>query len=179
LILFYGCNRNQELKIRGTKSEITEKYIPTKDSTNRIKYISFHKNGTVKEEGFLHQGERDGIWKQFYNDGALRWLGKYHNGRSKVPEIDSTVVNYTSIVKRGVTPDGYYAFRLNLPDSLSYSELMYSCTNANFRLNLEFDSCDFEIKPKDKNEAIILKIYAVSGYDSPIFGIKLDAERLK
>lgn len=179
LFLFYGCNRNQELIIRGVKGEITEKYIPTDDSTNRIKYISFHKNGTVREEGFLNDGERDGVWKQFYNDGTLRWLGKYHNGRSKVPEIDSTVVDYTSIVRKGVTPDGYYAFRLKLPDSLSYRELMYSCTNAIFRLNLEFDSSDFEIKPKDKNEAIILKIYAVSEYDGPIFGIKLDAERLK
>jgi len=179
LFLFYGCNRNQELIISGAKGKITEKFIPTNDSSNRIKYISFHKNGTVKEEGFLHNGERDGLWKQFYNDGTLRWLGKYRNGRSVVPELDSTVLDHTSIHGRGMTPDGYYAFRLKLPDSLSHYELMYSCTNANFRLNHEFDSTDFDIKPKDKNEAIILKIYAVSNYDDPIFGIKLDSLRLK
>jgi len=178
LFLFYGCNRDQELIIKGAMNEITEKLIPTNDSTHRIKYISFHKNGTVKEEGFLHNGERDGVWKQFYNDGTLRWVGRYHNNRSVVPEMDSTIVNYTSIVRKGVTPDGYYAFRLKLPDSLSYRELMYSCTNANFRLNLEFDSTDFEIKPKDKKEAIILKIYTHSGYDDAIFGIKLDSLRL-
>jgi hypothetical protein len=95
-----------------------------------------------------------------------------------VPELDSTVVNYTSIVKKGLTHDGYYAFRLKLPDSLSYRELMYTVINAHFRLNHEFDSTDFDIKPKDKNEVIILKIYAVSNYDDPIFGIKLDAARL-
>ena len=179
LFLFYGCNRNQELIIRGAKDYIIEKFIPTDDSTNRIKYISFHKNGTVKEEGFLHNGERDGIWKQFYNDGALRWIGRYHNGKCVVPEMDSTVVDNTSIVIKGVTPDGYYAFRLKLPDSLSYRELMYTVINANFRLNHEFDSSDFDIKPKDKNEAIILKIYTHSGYGDAIFGIKLDSLRLK
>jgi hypothetical protein len=179
LLLFCGCNRNQELIIKGAKGEITEKFIPTNDSTNRIKYISFHINGTIKEEGFLHHGERDGIWKQFYNDGALRWVGRYLNGRSEVPEMDSTVIENTSISGKGVTPDGYYSFRLKLPDSLSYNELMFTVTNANLRLNYEFDSSDFEIKPKVKNEAIILKIYAVSVYAGPIFGIKLDSLRLK
>lgn len=179
LLLFYGCNRNQDLIIRGAKGEIAEKFIPTNDSTNRIKYFSFHKNGIVKEEGFLHDGERDGIWKQFYNDGALRWIGRYRNGRSVVPEMDSTVIDFTSIKGKGVTSDGYYAYRLKLPDSLSYSELMYTVINANFRLNHEFDSSDFDLKPKDKNEAIILKIYTHSGYSDAIFGIKLDSLRLK
>ncbi len=179
LFLFYGCIRNQDLIIRGAKSEISEKFIPTNDSSNRVKYISYHKNGTVKEEGYLQHGEREGIWRQFYNDGTLRWVGRYRNGRSVVPEMDSTVLDYTSIVKKGITPDGYYAFRLKLPDSLSYKELMYSVTNANFRLNKEFDSSDFDIKPKDKNVSIILAIYTETGYDDAIFAIKLDSLNLK
>lgn len=179
LFLFYGCIRNQDLIIRGAKSEISEKFIPTNDSSNRVKYISYHKNGTVKEEGYLQHGEREGIWRQFYNDGTLRWVGRYRNNEIVVPELDSTVVNYTSIVRKGATPDGYYAFRLKLPDSLSYRELMYSVTNANFRLNHEYDSCDFNIKPKDKNKAIILKIYTHSGYGGAFYSIKLDSLNLK
>jgi hypothetical protein len=91
-----------------------------------------------------------------------------------VPELDSIVVNYTSIVKKGLTADGYYAFRLKLPDSLSHRNIMYSCTNAHLRLNPEYDSTDFELKPKIKKEGMVLLIYANSGYANPIFGTRLD-----
>jgi antitoxin component YwqK of YwqJK toxin-antitoxin module len=176
--MFYGCNRNSDLIIRGVDGKIVEKYTSIYDSSDRIKYISFHKNGTLKEEGHLHLGERDGIWKQYYNDGALRWLGKYQNGTREIPELDSTSINNTVIVKKGVTTDGYFAFRLILPDSLSHNDLFYTYTNADFRYSLGYDSCDFEIKPQE-NKPIVLKIYALNGDEAPIFGIKLDSLRLK
>jgi hypothetical protein len=178
LLCLVGCQRKQEIEIKGVAGKLNENLFLISDTSAIVKYISYHQNGSLKEEGCLLHGKREGIWKQFYNDGTLRWVGRYRNNRSVVPEMDSTVVKYTSIERKGITPDGYYAFRLKLPDSLSHHELMYNVINANFRLNHEFDSSDFDIKPKDKSEAIILKIYAVSNYDDPIFGIKLDSLRL-
>jgi hypothetical protein len=179
LLCLAGCQRNQEIEFKGVAGKLKENLSLNSDTSANVKYKSYYQNGSLKEEGFLLNGKRNGIWKQFYSDGTLRWIGRYRKGRSVVPELDSTVLDHTSINKRGVTPDGYYAFRLKLPDSLSHRDIMYSCTNATLRLNTEYDSSDFDIKPKDKSEAIILKIYAVSNYDDPIFGIKLDSLRLK
>ena len=56
--------------------------IINQNSTRVINsFVTYHKNGFVKEEGILKMGQRDGIWKRYDDDGEHIETVTYNNGR--------------------------------------------------------------------------------------------------
>ncbi|MBK9148085.1 MAG: hypothetical protein IPM12_09770 [Flavobacteriales bacterium] len=47
---------------------------------DRIRFITYHENGRVKEMGCFRKGRRDGAWKQFSDSGALLAAATFRNG---------------------------------------------------------------------------------------------------
>lgn len=179
LLLFCGCTRKSELINRDVNGKLVDKFIVMHDSANRIKYLSYHSNGALKEEGYLHYGVRTGIWKQYYSDGIIRWLGEYRNGKREGSSIDTSEVDRIKILFKGFTKDNKYAFRFVSIDSISPDDLMYGTNNAEITKIKNFDSCDFLMKPLN-NDTIHLQIYAVAKYGVfTIFDKKIDHSMLK
>jgi len=54
-----------------------------KQNSTRIidSFVTYHKNGFVKEEGILKMGQRDGIWKMYDDDGEHIETVTYINGK--------------------------------------------------------------------------------------------------
>ena len=56
--------------------------IINQNSTRVINsFVTYHKNGFVKEEGILKMGQRDGIWKRYDDDGEHIETVTYNNGK--------------------------------------------------------------------------------------------------
>jgi hypothetical protein len=161
MIISSGCTDKNELLIRSRNGKIVEKYINAEGS---ITYFSFHSNGSLKEEGLIKSGKREGLWKQYYSDGAVRWIGYYSEGEIDPPTADSTFITKTKLVFKGVTKDSSCAFRFKLPDSVSVESLIQTTVNGSITQVLDFDSCDFLLKPKG-NDTIIMEIRAITKYD--------------
>jgi antitoxin component YwqK of YwqJK toxin-antitoxin module len=179
IFLSFGCSHNDELLIKNGNGGISERYIFSNDTNHNIKFISYYINGTIKEEGNIHSGERIGFWKQYYSDGIIRWQGEYRNGKREGSSIDTSVTDRTKIVFKGFTKDNKYAFRFVSTDSISPDDLMYGTNNAEVTKIKNFDSCDFLIKPLN-NDTIHLQIYAVAKYGVfTIFDKKIDPSILK
>lgn len=161
MIILSGCTNKNELLIRSRNGKIVEKYINTEGN---ITYFSFHSNGSLKEEGLIKSGKREGLWKQYYSDGVVRWIGYYSEGEIDPPTADSTFITKTKLVFKGVTKDSSFAFRFRLPDSVSVESLIQTTVNGSVTQVLDFDSCDFLLKPKG-NDTIIMEIRAITKYD--------------
>lgn len=59
--------------------ELETERVVLNDSMTR--YTGFYKNGKIKEMGaLLRDSFPDGIWKEYYSDGVLKWKGKYDCG---------------------------------------------------------------------------------------------------
>ena len=43
-------------------------------------YAAWHENGTVREFGSYHEGERDGVWTRWYESGGKRAQAQFENG---------------------------------------------------------------------------------------------------
>lgn len=179
IVLAFSCSQNDELLVKNRNGGIAERYSISNDTNDKIQYISYHINGNIKEEGYIHSGERVDIWKQYYSDGIIRWQGDYRNGKREKPSIDSSVIDRTKIVFKGITKDNRYAFRFVLTDSISPDELIYTCSNAEVTKIKSFDSCDFLIKPLN-SDTINLQIHAIAKYGVfKIFNKKMDPSMLK
>lgn len=175
----FGCSHNDELLIKYENGELAERFIVSNDINHNVKYISYHKNGNIREEGYIHSGERIGFWKQYYSDGIIRWQGEYGNGIRVRPSFDSSVIDRTKIVFKGITKDHYYAFRFVLTDSIPPDEVAYACKNVEITKIKDFDSCDFLIKPLN-NDTIYIHILAASKNGIyKIFYKKIDPSMLK
>jgi hypothetical protein len=161
VIISFGCTNKNELLIRSRNGKIVEKYI---NAEGCIRYFSFHSNGNLKEEGLIKLGVREGLWKQYYSDGAVRWIGSYEEGEIDPPTADSTFITKTKLVFKGVTKDSSFAFRFILPDSVSVESLIQTTVNGSITQVLDFDSCDFLLKPKG-NDTIIMEIRAITKND--------------
>ncbi|MBK8228193.1 MAG: hypothetical protein IPK70_13600 [Flavobacteriales bacterium] len=71
---------------------------------DRVRFITYHENGRVKEMGGFRDGRRDGEWKQFSDTGAVLAHASFRNGlRQGVWEFRS---HRNSVVCRLVYSEG-------------------------------------------------------------------------
>jgi hypothetical protein len=161
MLFLCGCANKHEIRIRNRNGKIIEKYIVNK---GEMCYYSFHSNGSLKEEGVIKSGLREGLWKQYYSDGSIRWIGSYSEGEIDPPTADSTFIAKTKLLFKGITKDSSFAFRFKLPDSVSVESLIQTTVNASITQVSDFDSCDFLLKPNG-NDTIIMEIRAITKYD--------------
>jgi hypothetical protein len=80
-VLFVSCKDNTIIKTYYDTGELRfiDSLMSEKDS---ISYIwEFYKDGVIKAEGKVNKNaHREGFWKEYYSDGALKWQGEFING---------------------------------------------------------------------------------------------------
>ena len=93
---YINGNKKQIVKYEGGKVNInepclsyseqglieTEKLVKEIDDLliNDGKYISYYDNGTIREKGIYINNLKDGLWNEFYNDGAIKSVISFENG---------------------------------------------------------------------------------------------------
>ena len=86
--MFNGKKRDGEWHLYSKRGKLLRKTnyfqgdIIKQNSTRIIdSFVTYHKNGFVKEEGILKMGQRDGIWKRYDDDGEHIETVTYINGK--------------------------------------------------------------------------------------------------
>ncbi len=52
----------------------------TFEQGNRLFFVSYYENGTMKEQGCFRNGRQDGVWKQFTENGTMLAQAYFNNG---------------------------------------------------------------------------------------------------
>lgn len=133
-----ACTNNEEKKAKPeTKNEAQVKeevYKVTIPAANKAKdaipengeYVSKYKNGQVEMQGMMKNGNREGLWKSFYEDGTQWSQTTFKEGKKEGP----TTTWYENGKKR------YEGFYKNDSESGVWK---YYDEKGNFIKNFDYD----------------------------------------
>lgn len=86
LCVLYSCSGNSgEISFNSVKDRATA----INDSCSEV--TRYYRNGIVRSQGYICNGERNGSWKEFYSDGSLKWEGNYKMGYRELVDVDSVI----------------------------------------------------------------------------------------
>lgn len=83
LSCLFSCNNNRVKSVFYENSkQIKEQYrfFDNADTSN-YEYLSFYHNGQKKSEGMIVASRKDGVWKEWYEDGVFRGEFEYNKGQ--------------------------------------------------------------------------------------------------
>jgi hypothetical protein len=118
LALLIACKR-QSSKYYLNSNQLKEKRVyDHRGDTTSYSFESYYSNGQLLSKGHVKEEKRNGLWKEWYADGALKWEGTYENNQiDKLPVADFKIILKDSILKKdhtsylrvkatGMNPDG-------------------------------------------------------------------------
>ncbi len=121
-LCFIACDKINKRIYYYDSGELELEYIPIQKDTSIEYYKRYYKNGILAEEGtILRDGRTHGFWKEYFDDGDLKFISEYDSGRFLLNSFNG---NVPDLSKR----DAYIKFENS--DKIEFKDLLYITTKA-------------------------------------------------
>ena len=125
-----------------------ERILSQKSDTSTYILESYYKNGQLKAKGQVVKGVNNGLWQEWYSDGAFKWTGKYVDGIRIIKNIPpkATIKLKNTDLIAGVKT----SLKISIK-GIHPSDILLGCTNAILKVS-EDQAYDFDVTPQQSGQ---------------------------
>jgi hypothetical protein len=147
IVVLGSCEQNKEIKYY-TSGKVKEERIYRKSKDTSMYFETYYYiNGSIKSEGHICKNEKNGLWKEWYSDGSIKWDGLYNDN---IREYEIPLTSPNIILKDSI-------LELNVPSNLRVDghgihpdDFIIYCKNGIIKNADNKDLFDFTIIPERK-----------------------------
>jgi hypothetical protein len=145
LILLIACNEGNSTKYYQNDKIKEERVFELKGDTTYYLSMMYYQNGVLLAKGHVKDGNRIGLWQEWYADGAIKWEGNYENNNRiiELPVKYVKIIFKDSILKKNET--SYLRVKV---DGIHPNDIILGCTNGIIKNSDTKDLYDFMVIPE-------------------------------